>query len=178
MKAILLILALALACAGCSTPKYVKTPSTEPVRAAMSDASKAVTGSREKIASAKTAIAEAQIGAKELLRVSPVDLRPQIEALSFKLDLAQAELAEANTRADFGLVKLKEAEEKATTLDAEVQRLAISYSTVADKLEAVTADRNTQRGLAWKWRLYCGGTVALVAGFFVARQYLPFLKLI
>jgi hypothetical protein len=51
----------------------------------------------------------------------------------------------------------------------------------ADKAEAADlkdkAEAILQTRLAWKWRLISFGTWALLVAFFVARQYLPFLKI-
>jgi hypothetical protein len=45
-------------------------------------------------------------------------------------------------------------------------------------LEKSEAQRKEESRLKWKWRLISFGMSALFAGYFVARHYFPFLKLI
>ena len=46
------------------------------------------------------------------------------------------------------------------------------------KIVSLTLDDAKQTRLKWKWFFAWLGTVLLVVGFFVARQYIPFLKLL
>lgn len=128
-----------------------------------------------------------------------LDLRQWIEGIMVANDQAQAE--KTALQADLDSAKgevtnlqgqLAETTASLTSGESAVIKLQSDISALrkwgtdqearADKAEAADlkdkAEAILQTKLAWKWRLISLGIVLLVAAFFVARQYLPFLKLI
>ncbi len=187
------MVAMVAGCAHRAARQIVHTPpSTIGIRAATLAARGALVESRGHVQAARTHIGAAQANAAALLRVSPVEARPVVTELQGQLAGAQAELSGAATKVDEVSAALAKSDALAGTLQGEIDRqtdlvvATISEKNLAlDRVETLTKDLATQRtrtsveaGLKWRWRGYCLGLVLLVAGFFVARQYLPFLKFI
>lgn len=109
-----------------------------------------------------------------------------------ELDDARTDIATLKDRLNQAGVQIVDSQQKTRELQQQIDDLrtfGMEQQARAEKAEeadrkdkaeakANKAEADHQAGLAWKWRLITLGLVLLVAAFFVARQYLPFLKLI
>lgn len=162
--------------AGCAkigrTPENYQAPSTGNLRAQVSAASGSVQSGKTNIAKARTAIGQAQEVAREIEMAVSVDLRPQVEALKFRLSEADVELRKANDRADEALDALVKSENATSLLQVEIERQAKTLNATAkeknkalDLRDKAEVRAKHQEGLAWKWRKHAAGAYgALLLG--------------
>jgi len=73
--------------------------------------------------------------------------------------------------------RLGEAEAQLVESQAKIDSQAADYSKSLERLNYIEPKYAQAVGILWKWRLICFGIIAAVVGFFVARQYFPFLKI-
>lgn len=102
----------------------------------------------------------------------------ELDDAKLELNSTKAQLTEAGASLLDGLKQTIALQQQ---IDA-LTKWGVAQQARADVAEAADAkdkaEARHQTGLAWKWRLISLGIVLLVAGFFVARQYFPFLKLL
>jgi len=75
-------------------------------------------------------------------------------------------------------VDLDNAQVQVNDLQTKVDGLTKSAETMSARLQYLEPKYAAATGLLWKWRLIAAGIGAAVIGFFILRQYLPFLKVI
>ncbi len=171
--------------AGCSTarPLRIPPPTVAKVSARVAAVRVAVADIKTATVSAKTHVIAAQASTESLFEVTTLEYRPLVARVREDLAGTFAELDAVTVKADAAAVQLAEAEVQAQLLQVQIDEQTRAFEQsqtarreLADKNEALTAARNLQTRLAWKWRALSAGMAAAVACFFVARQYFPFLK--
>jgi len=170
--AVLLLVVAALG-SGCAklgrSPENFPAPSTGRVTAQVSAANASVKSGKVNIGNARTAIGHAQESARKIELLAGADLRPEVEALSFRLSQADVELRQANDRADEALSALTKSEEASAFLQIEIDRQTATLNKVAaeknkalDQKDKAEAQAKHQESLAWKWRKHAFGAWGLI----------------
>lgn len=99
-------------------------------------------------------------------------------------------IKDAEKRADDAEKEAKASRDQTAIVGAKLEQTAADLTTIQkafdaehaakEEAQALTAKEKAradhQEALAWKWRLVSIVLVLLVTGFFIARQYFPFLK--
>lgn len=180
----LYILLMCIVLIGCAS-EPVKRPDIEGIGATSGVAKDHVSKTRANVEKASTALSEAQKKADTLKGEVPDPLKPKVDGLGRDLKKAQEELATAKAEALSAETKLLEVDARVRILDeevsivyAELKKARADLATAQEETDKERAEKNRQRAFAWKWRVYFWGLIAAVVGFFVARQYFPFLKLL
>ena len=73
---------------------------------------------------------------------------------------------------------LADAQAQIVSLQSKVDTQTGQLNKETDRLNYLEPKYSESVGLVWKWRLIAIGIGAAVVGFFILRQYIPFLKLI
>lgn len=110
--------------------------------------------------------------------ISKEDIIRTIEHSAELAREAQSRAEKAGAALDASTAQLLEAGARADKLQGEIEALASDRDAQRTRADEATKRANHQTALAWKWRLITAGLLTLVAAFFIARQYLPFLKFI
>lgn len=89
-----------------------------------------------------------------------------------------ARVAIKEKKLDVADARLFEAEKLVAQKQNEVDQATTRANAMVDRLNYIEPKYSESVGLLWKWRLIAFGTIAAVVGFFVLRQYFPFLKIL
>lgn len=178
-------------------------PDVRPVAVHIHDAAQGAARAQTEVAAAQAATSAAQASARRIVEAGVVAHSAEADVLAAQITKTQAALFRAQTELRDTADKLAAAAQQVAVLDAKVTAQATQlFNTEAARVTAVNhaadlsgqlvteqeshrADNTAkdaatahQTRLAWKWRIAFFGLLALLAAFFVARQYLPFLKFI
>ncbi len=186
MRPLHLLLAL-LFCSCVSHPPRARysAPNVTPVKTSVQDATTQVKATRTHVAKAKADVATAADEVRVIIGDLPSNLRPQGETLQATLAAASQDLVEADNRAELAEKTLDTARLQTVALAERVEEQTAQLNTETDAKNQALADLSKTRleltkqtKLAWKWRLISLAVVAMMVGFFIARQYFPFLKIL
>lgn len=101
---------------------------------------------------------------------------PDLGGIAGKVTEARKEIkAKQYDKAD---AKLVEAEKIILDKQTEVNKATDQANKMAERLNYLEPKYNAAVGIVWKWRLIAGISWLLLVGWFVARQYFPFLKIL
>jgi chromosome segregation ATPase len=119
-------------------------------------------------------------GSMQIARAKLAERQAAAEAAALQAQLAEVRrnVDLANEQAQIADARAAEAEASAAQSETRVEQLVQDEARKTVALEKSEAQRKEENRLKWKWRFIAFGTWTLIAGYFVARHYFPFLKLI